>query len=161
LQNDEGIILSRHEEKAQLLCEVYKDRLGETEFTHMYFDLHSLLNASDDLHSLEDPFLKEGIDENVANLPSDKFLGPDGFNEDFLRKCWSMIAQEFYELCKGFYEGNIYMQSVNGSHIVLVPKKDNAVKVGDFRPISLLNPSKLKYKIVDKATSKQIPTSHH
>jgi hypothetical protein len=33
------------------------------------------------------------------------------------------------------------MQSINGSHIVLVPKKDNLLRVGDFRPISLLNSS--------------------
>jgi hypothetical protein len=33
------------------------------------------------------------------------------------------------------------MQSINGSHIVLVPKRDNPTKVGDYRPISLLNSS--------------------
>jgi hypothetical protein len=33
------------------------------------------------------------------------------------------------------------MQSINGSHIGLVPKKDNPIKIGDFWPISLLNSS--------------------
>jgi retron-type reverse transcriptase len=31
------------------------------------------------------------------------------------------------------------MQSINGSHIVLVPKKDNPIRINDFKPISLLN----------------------
>jgi hypothetical protein len=154
--------MSRHEEKAQLLWEAYKDRLGKSEFTHMYFDLHSLLNASEDLHILEEPFMKEEIDGIVANLPSDKSPGPDGFNGNFLRKCWSIIAQEFYELCKGFYEGHICMQSINGSHIVLVPKKDNPVKVGDFRPISLLNSSiKLLTKLLASRLQKVITRIIH
>jgi hypothetical protein len=162
LQNDEGSTMSRHEEKAQLLWEAYKDRLGKSEFTHMYFDLHSLLNASEDLHILEEPFMKEEIDGIVANLPSDKSSGPDGFNGNFLRKCWSIIAQEFYELCKGFYEGHICMQSINGSHIVLVPKKDNPVKVRDFRPISLLNSSiKLLTKLLANRLQKVITRIIH
>jgi retron-type reverse transcriptase len=48
---------------------------------------------------------------------------------------------DFYTLCSGFYEGNIYMQSINSSYIVLIPKKDNPSKIGDYIPISLLNSS--------------------
>jgi hypothetical protein len=33
------------------------------------------------------------------------------------------------------------MQSINGLHVVLVPKSDNPTKVGDCRPIFLLNGS--------------------
>jgi hypothetical protein len=33
------------------------------------------------------------------------------------------------------------MKSINESHIVLVPKKDNPVRINDFKPISLLNSS--------------------
>jgi hypothetical protein len=33
------------------------------------------------------------------------------------------------------------MQSINGSHRALVPKKDNPVRINDFRSISLLNSS--------------------
>jgi hypothetical protein len=41
------------------------------------------------------------------------------------------------------------MQSINSSHIVLIPKIDNPTKVGDYIPISLLNSSvKLITKIL-------------
>jgi hypothetical protein len=52
-----------------------------------------------------------------------------------------VVANDYYELCQGFYDGTIYMQSINGSHIVLMEKKDNLTKIGDFVPISLLNSS--------------------
>jgi hypothetical protein len=107
----------------------------------MYFDLHSLLTNTENLEWLEEPFTKEEIDGIIHNIPSDKSPGPDGFNGDFLKKCRPTVSQDFYELCQGFYDGNIYMRSINGSHIVLVPKIDNPTKVGDYRPISLINSS--------------------
>jgi hypothetical protein len=123
----------------------------------MYYDLQNLLTPVDNLDCLHEPFLKEEIDVIVQSLPEDKSTGPDGFNGDFLKICWPMIAADFYELCQGFYDGNICMQSINGSHIVLIPKKDNPSSVGNFRPISLLNSSvKLLTKILANRLQKVI-----
>jgi hypothetical protein len=109
------------------------------------------------LEILEEPFTKEEIDSIIQQLPIDKSPGPDGFNGDFLKKCWPTLATDFYDLCRGFFDGNIYMRSINTSHIVLVPKKDNPTTVGDFRPISLLNSSvKLLTKILDNRLQKII-----
>jgi hypothetical protein len=33
------------------------------------------------------------------------------------------------------------LQSINSSHITLVPKKDDAVRISNYKPISLLNTS--------------------
>jgi hypothetical protein len=58
---------------------------------------------------------------------------------------------------QGFYDGKICMQSINRSYIVLVHKKDNPSRVGDFRPISLLNSSvKLLTKILANKLQKVI-----
>lgn len=46
-----------------------------------------------------------------------------------------------YELCDVFYAGEICLQSINGSFVTLVPKKDVPIMVRDFRPISLMNSS--------------------
>jgi hypothetical protein len=49
------------------------------------------------------------------------------------------------------------MQSIDGSHILLVPKIGNPTKVGDYRPISLLNSSiKLLTKILASKLHKVI-----
>jgi hypothetical protein len=115
----------------------------------MYYDLQSLMAPSPTLECLIEPFSKEEIDAIVQSLPADKSPRPDGFNEDFLKRCWPMIANGFYDLCQGFYEGKICMQSINGSHVVFVPKKDNPTRISDYRPISLLNSSvKLLTKIL-------------
>jgi hypothetical protein len=67
------------------------------------------------------------------------------------------MALDFYKLCQGFYDENFYMQSINGSHIVLVPKKDNPIKIKDFRPISLVNSSvKLLTKLLANILQKVI-----
>jgi hypothetical protein len=79
------------------------------------------------------------IDTVVRNLPTDKAPGPVGFNTDFLKKCWSIVCEDFYSLCDAFHSENICLQSINGSHITLIPKKDDALKVSDYGPISLLN----------------------
>jgi hypothetical protein len=79
------------------------------------------------------------IDTVVRNLPTDKAPGPDGFNTDFLKKCWPIVCEDFYSLCDAFHSENICLQTINGSYITLIPKKDDALKVSDYRPISLFN----------------------
>jgi hypothetical protein len=107
----------------------------------MHFDLNSLLVPIENLEDLILPFSNDEIDGVVNNLKSDKSPGPDGFNTDFMKKCWPIIKQDFYDLCLGFYNHDICLQSINGSYITLIPNIDNPVKVGDIRPISLLNNS--------------------
>jgi hypothetical protein len=141
LVNSVGEELLLHGDKAELLWQAYKDRMGVTEYIHMYFDLPSLLRADNNLGDLERPFTKEEIDKIITALPNNKSPGPDGFNGKFMKKCWHIIAQYFYKLCEGFFEGNICLSSINSSFITLVPKSKSPSGVNDFRPFSLLNSS--------------------
>jgi hypothetical protein len=153
LSDDSGSIFSEHDLKANLLWNVFKCRLGSSDFVDNVFDLPSLLLFHSDLHWLDEPFSKQEIDSIVAALPSDKSLGPDGFNTNFIKKCWPIISQDFYDLCDQFYHGGVCLRSIIGSYIVLIPKKDNASLVGDFRPISLLNNS---MKIITKLLANRL-----
>jgi hypothetical protein len=45
-----------HEEKVAILWEAYKERLGSSEFSHMYFELDQLIQEMDGLESLDAPF---------------------------------------------------------------------------------------------------------
>jgi hypothetical protein len=57
----------------------------------------------------------------------------------FFKKNWPIIEGDVIRLCNDFASGTISLESINGSLITLIPKKDNPQFVNDFRPISLLN----------------------
>jgi hypothetical protein len=59
LIDDQGLEKFGHDEKASILWESFRSRLGVSEFTHMYIDLPSLLHRTDNLHILEEPFSQE------------------------------------------------------------------------------------------------------
>jgi hypothetical protein len=91
----------------------------------MVFNLSTLIQLVDNLSELEVPFSQQEIDLIIKNLPTNKSPGPDGFNTDFVKKCWPMIALDYYELRGKFYEGSICMQSIDGSYVTLIPKNSS------------------------------------
>jgi hypothetical protein len=99
-----------HEEKANILWEAYKERLGTREFTHMYFDLSTLVARVDNLADLALPSSNEEIDEVIRDLPLGKSPGPDGVNSDFMKKCWPIISEDFYDLCQAFYRKSMFTE---------------------------------------------------
>lgn len=121
--------------------------MGVSEFQTMMFDLLALFVDHVDVSWLEDPFTHEEIDQVMAHLPSDKSPGLDGFNIYFVKKCWPIIKYDFYELCQAFYQGDICLQSINGSYITLIPKVDAPTHSSNFRPLYLLN---ISVKIMTK-----------
>jgi hypothetical protein len=141
LKDANGNVTISHVEKTFVLFQTFKDILGASQQTTMVFNLSSLIQLIDNLSELEIPFSHQEIDLVIKNLPTNKSPGPDGFNTDFVMKCWSVIAPEFYELCDKFYEGSICMKSINGSYVTLIPQNSSPASVGDYMPISLLNTS--------------------
>jgi hypothetical protein len=79
---------SDHQTKANILWEAFKDRLGTSDNPDMTFNSQELLHRDDNLDFLTQQFTHEEIDSVVSNLPGDKSPGPDGFNTDFVKKCW-------------------------------------------------------------------------
>jgi mannosylglycoprotein endo-beta-mannosidase len=124
--------------------------------------LTAIINPVQNLDWIESEFLKEDIDKVIAELPNNKSPGPDGFNGEFLKKCWPSLAQDFYDLCKDFSEGSVCLRSINSSYITLIPKKDCPLSISDFRPISLLNSSiKLLTKLLADRLQKVIISLVH
>jgi hypothetical protein len=87
LKGADGLEKFSHEDKANILWDAYKDKLGTKKFTHMYFGLNSLLNRVDNLDDLALPFSNEEIDDVIKGLPIGKSPGRDGFNTDIMKKC--------------------------------------------------------------------------
>jgi hypothetical protein len=141
LKDDNGNMALSHTDIESVLFNAFKNRLGTSQQTSMVFNLPALIQPIDNLTKLEHPFSYHEIDQIITRLPSNKSSGPDGFNTDFVKKCWPVIAPDFYELYNKFFEGSLCMHSINGSYVTLIPKNSSPDSVGDYRPISLLNTS--------------------
>jgi len=162
LQDESGNPLSAHVDKERLIWNSFRERLGKTEFSNMLFDLDQLIISHDNLSFLETPFVTEEIDQVVANLPNNKSPGPDGFSNEFLKKCWSHLKHDYYELCWAFQCNSCCLNSINSSFITLIPKCQTPLKVSDYRPISLLNTSlKLITKLLANRLQKVITALVH
>ena len=94
-------------------------------------------------HNLEDldtPFTEEELLNTIRSLPSEKAPGPDGFIGVFYKKCWEIIKDDFYVAILGFYNHRTAKMSLfNEANIVLLPKKQDARTLNEYRPISLIN----------------------
>lgn len=98
LLDQQGNLLCGHEQKAQLLWSSFKERLGVTEHNQMLFNLVQLIQPGNNLDALELPFLNEEIEAVVTSLPNNKSLGLDDFTNEFIKGCWSLIAEDFIRM---------------------------------------------------------------
>jgi hypothetical protein len=115
--------------------------MGISNNVTMDFDLSALVLVcpSDERQSLVAPFLVIEIDSIIKMMPTDKALGPDGFNGVFIKKCWPIIREDIYRLFFEFYENRVNLSPINSSYIVLVPKISCPISASTFSPISLSN----------------------
>ncbi|KAG2656100.1 hypothetical protein PVAP13_1KG055054 [Panicum virgatum] len=120
LQLPSGNLVVGHNEKAALLWEAFKERMGQSDNPEMLFDLSALITGFQNLDSLMEPFTKEEIDDIVKSIPADRAPGPDGFNGFFLKKCWHIVKEDIYKLCFDFYNGIVDLQPINNSYITLM-----------------------------------------
>lgn len=153
LQDEHGNTFRDHSSKANILLKAFKDRLSTSVPTFNLLNLDGLINRHPNLSILEVPFSKEEIDVVVKELPTEKAPGPDGFNTNFVKAYWDIIAPDFYALIDDFYHGRVSLQSINSSFVTLIPKIDGPASPNDYRPISLLNCS---IKIITKLLANRL-----
>jgi len=77
----------------------------------------------------------------------DKSPGPDGLSPGFFQHHWRIIGDEVVHFCQSVLSSGTLPESINSTHIVLIPKKKHPDLMTEFRPISLCN---VLYRIFGK-----------
>lgn len=87
LFDNNGLVVSDHKGKEKILWDDFRIRLGTSDFDGFQLNPGFFFQGAADLSHLEEPFTHEEIDLIIKGLPNDKSPGPDGFNNEFLKKC--------------------------------------------------------------------------
>jgi hypothetical protein len=106
-----------------------------------------------DRNMLDSRFEKEEIIQVVKDLQGDKSLGPDGFTMAFFQKCWRVLESDIMGFFDEFFEKGTFAYSLNATFVTLILKKQNALNIKDFRPISLIGSI---YKILAKVLANRL-----
>ena len=136
--------------KLQQFFEFYDKLLGTAEQRDISIDLDNLDLVQHDLAELELPFGEEEVWNTIKHMPSDKAPGPDGYTGRFYKSCWATIKPDVMAALAAVHRGNFRnLHLLNTALLTLLPKKEGAVHVKDFRPISLIHSfAKLVTKLI-------------
>lgn len=112
----------------------------------------------DDKVQLEAPITKAEIETAIDELSTGKSPGPDGIHAAFYKAFRSETAEALYRVLGRAYECKELPLSFRKTHIVLIPKSEDPIKlqsVSAYRPISLTN---VDYKIFMKVLARRLQT---
>ena len=104
------------------------------------------------------PFTEKEVFDAIAQLKNNKAPGPDGFPVEFYKKCWHIIKGDLLPMFHDLFSGQLQLFHLNFGTITLLPKKTDAVRIEQFRPICLLNVS---FKIFTKVGTNRLTQIAH
>lgn len=134
----DGGIITGQDSLAKAVDSFYTNLIGTTNDRAFSLDLATLGMPTAELSHLDAPITEEEIWEVVKNLPPDKAPGPDGFTGRFYRSCWAIVKPDFMRAVHCFSSGDLRgLGAINKVLVSLLPKKDGASELRDFRPVSL------------------------
>ena len=87
---------------------------------------------------MERRFKKDEVLSVVRDMEGDKALGPNGFSMAFFHHCWRVVERDVLAVFEEFYQRCKFEKSLNATFITLIPKKNDASNIHDFRLINLV-----------------------
>ena len=90
----------------------------------------------------------EEIQKVLFAMPSNKAPGPDGYTSEFFKATWSIVGSDFIAAVQSFFTKGFLPKGLNATILALIPKKESANVMKDYRPISCCN---VVYKVISKS----------
>lgn len=133
-------IVFQQEDKEEAVWNFYQGLIGEAASRPSTLNLSAFYEQGPDLSSLDAPISEEEVLRVIKQMHPDKSPGPDGFTGRFYKVCWPIIKGDVMAAIGALHAGDSrFLFRLNSAYIVLIPKKDDAIDVGDYRPISLVH----------------------
>jgi hypothetical protein len=132
--------VTNHEHKEVIVLSHFSSVMGRGEARKCDFNWDGIVFENPSLQHLGEPFTEEEVLHAIKQLPGDKAPGPDGFTGIFFKRCWDVVKTDLMRVIHQF--GNLHVSNLhwlNSANVVLLPKKDGAEEISDFRPISLIH----------------------
>jgi hypothetical protein len=102
LTREDNSIATDHQEKAGILWNSFRDRLGFSSPIDSSFNFEDYIHPMADLGTLSDPFTREEIDNLISDLPTDKAPGPDGFTGLFVKNVGPLLDSTSTDFAMNF-----------------------------------------------------------
>ncbi|CAJ2677955.1 unnamed protein product [Trifolium pratense] len=112
----------------------------------------SSLSAEDNALLLA-PFEEEEVKDTIWDCDGNKSPGPDGFNLNFFKACWTIVKNDVMAFLREFHNNAILPKAVTASFLTLIPKKDHPQILFDYRPICLIGSL---YKILSRILANRL-----
>jgi mannosylglycoprotein endo-beta-mannosidase len=107
---------------------------------------------------LSNKFTQEEVFEVINQMEHNKAPGPEGFPAKFYQHFWDVIKGNLMAMFCHFQNGGFLLFKLNFGIIALVPKKENAMQIQQYRPICLLNVS---FNFFTKVSSNRVSNVAH
>ena len=144
------------------ISEYYKKLFGASVPNNFYLDENRINDipqlSSEENASLTASFSVEEVYEAISQMELNKSPGPDGFPAEFYQKFWEVIKSDLMAMFAQLHQGNLPLYKLNFGVITLIPKKEDAVQIQQYRSICLLNVS---FKVFTKVDTNRITGIAH
>lgn len=139
LKHNQGWV-TEHEMKEEIIHRHFSSVMGQGPPSALDLNWGELNLEETDLSTLNDCITEEEVKEAINEMPKDKAPGPDGFTRIFFSKCWGTIKGDVMRVVHLFQDlHGTNLHWLNSANVVLLPKKDGAEGIADYRPISLIH----------------------
>ena len=85
------------------------------------------------------PFMKEEVQFAIAGLNGEGAPGPDGLLVLFYKEFWAVVKGDVMATLEELRSPQANMERINKSYLFMLPKRQGAENVSDYRPIALSN----------------------